>query len=68
MHTKKHVVFLKLCLPCIEIHYTMFTMHENTNEYTINCIEVLFQIGLIETKVYEHFNKLTAFDYKFDLL
>ena len=42
MHTKKHVVFLKLCLQCIEIHYTMFTIHENTNEYTINYTEVFF--------------------------
>lgn len=36
MHSKKCVVFLKVCLQCIKIYYTIFTVHSNTKKYTIN--------------------------------
>ena len=35
---KKHVLFLKLCLQYIKTHETMFAIHYNTKNYTMNCI------------------------------
>ena len=42
MHTKKQVVFLKLCLQYIKMHETMFTIHSNTINYTTDRILIFF--------------------------
>ena len=49
---------MKLCLQSIKIQKTI--------QYTV--YKFSFRKGLFVTKVYEYFNKLTAFDCKFDLV